>query len=65
MPVLRLHLLFEADGAFCLAERQRAGLWRSRADSSTPQSPVALGHGLCCGQPAPWGAVLEAGLPPG
>lgn len=36
----------KADGVLLPAKWQKAGLWRSRAESSTPQSPVALGHGL-------------------
>lgn len=45
MPVPRLHCC-SFNEANILAEWQRAGLWRSKAVSSTPQSPVALGRGF-------------------
>lgn len=43
MAVQRLHRC-SFNEANVVAEWQRAGLWRSKADSSTPQSPMALGH---------------------
>lgn len=45
MSVPRLHCS-SFNEANILAEWQRAGLWRSKAVSSTPQSPVALGRGF-------------------